>query len=46
MFDAEEKKPALPQGWTFSTDPMSMTAGLAAMQYLDHALSLVSSASG
>ncbi len=37
MFDADEKKPAVPQGGTFSANPMSMTAGLAAMQSLDHA---------
>jgi len=37
MFDADEKKPAVPQGGTFSANPMSMTAGLVAMQCLDHA---------
>ena len=37
MFDAEEKRPAVPQGGTFSANPMSMTAGLAAMEHLDHA---------
>jgi len=36
MFDANEKKPAVPQGGTFSANPMSMTAGLAAMRCLDH----------
>jgi len=36
MFDADEKKPAVPQGGTFSANPMSMTAGLAAMRCLDH----------
>src|SRR5205814_1320254 len=37
MFDADEKKPAVPQGGTFSASPMAMTAGLAVMQSLDHA---------
>jgi glutamate-1-semialdehyde 2,1-aminomutase len=37
MFDADDKKPAVPQGGTFSANPMSMTAGLAAMQCLDQA---------
>lgn len=37
MFDANERKPAVPQGGTFSANPMSMTAGLAAMRHLDHA---------
>jgi glutamate-1-semialdehyde 2,1-aminomutase len=37
MFDADAKKPAVPQGGTFSANPMSMTAGLAAMQCLDEA---------
>lgn len=35
MFDADDKKPAVPQGGTFSANPMSMTAGLVAMQCLD-----------
>jgi glutamate-1-semialdehyde 2,1-aminomutase len=35
MFDADQKKPAVPQGGTFSANPMSMSAGLAAMQCLD-----------
>lgn len=37
MFDADDKRPAVPQGGTFSANPMSMTAGLAAMQCLDQA---------
>jgi glutamate-1-semialdehyde 2,1-aminomutase len=37
VFDAEEKKPAVPQGGTFSANPMSMSAGLVAMQRLDEA---------
>jgi glutamate-1-semialdehyde 2,1-aminomutase len=37
MFDADQKKPAVPQGGTFSANPMSMSAGLAAMQHLDQA---------
>jgi len=37
MFDADDKKPAVPQGGTFSANPMSMTAGLVAMQCLDQA---------
>jgi glutamate-1-semialdehyde 2,1-aminomutase len=37
MFDAAQRKPAVPQGGTFSANPMSMTAGLVAMQNLDHA---------
>lgn len=35
VFDAGGKKPALPQGGTFSANPLSMVAGLAAMQHLD-----------
>jgi glutamate-1-semialdehyde 2,1-aminomutase len=37
MFNADRKTPAVPQGGTFSANPMSMTAGLVAMQYLDEA---------
>jgi glutamate-1-semialdehyde 2,1-aminomutase len=37
MFDADRKKPAVPQGGTFSANPMSMSAGLVAMQRLDEA---------
>jgi len=35
MFNADNNKPAVPQGGTFSANPMSMTAGLVAMQCLD-----------
>jgi glutamate-1-semialdehyde 2,1-aminomutase len=38
MFDADDKRPAVPQGGTFSANPMSMTAGLAAMQCLDQSV--------
>ncbi|WP_172111744.1 MULTISPECIES: aspartate aminotransferase family protein [Bradyrhizobium] len=37
MFDAGQSRAAVPQGGTFSANPMSMTAGLIAMQNLDHA---------
>jgi glutamate-1-semialdehyde 2,1-aminomutase len=37
MFDAGHSRPAVPQGGTFSANPMSMTAGLVAMQHLDMA---------
>jgi glutamate-1-semialdehyde 2,1-aminomutase len=37
MFNADNNKPAVPQGGTFSANPMSMTAGLVAMQCLDQA---------
>ncbi|KAB2848630.1 MAG: aspartate aminotransferase family protein, partial [Hyphomicrobiaceae bacterium] len=37
VFDAGGKKPALPQGGTFSANPLSMVAGLAALQHLDRA---------
>lgn len=37
VFDAGSKRPLLPQGGTFSANPLSMVAGLAAMQNLDHA---------
>jgi glutamate-1-semialdehyde 2,1-aminomutase len=35
MFDADQKRPAVPQGGTFSANPMSMSAGLVAMQCLN-----------
>lgn len=35
VFDAATGRPALPQGGTFSANPLSMAAGLAAMQALD-----------
>lgn len=37
VFDASAGRPRLPQGGTFSANPLSMTAGLAAMRHLDHA---------
>lgn len=37
MFDAGTGRPALPQGGTFSANPLSMSAGLATMQALDRA---------
>lgn len=37
VFDASAGRPLLPQGGTFSANPLSMTAGLAAMRHLDHA---------
>ncbi|WP_410712209.1 aspartate aminotransferase family protein [Bradyrhizobium sp. BEA-2-5] len=37
VFDASEGRPLLPQGGTFSANPLSITAGLVAMQHLDHA---------
>lgn len=37
VFDASAGRPLLPQGGTFSANPLSMKAGLAAMQHLDHA---------
>jgi glutamate-1-semialdehyde 2,1-aminomutase len=37
VFDAGGKRPLLPQGGTFSANPLSMVAGLAAMQHLDRA---------
>lgn len=37
VFDAATGRPLLPQGGTFSANPLSMTAGLAAMRHLDHA---------
>ena len=35
VFDAEHGRPPLPQGGTFSANPLSMVAGLAAMAALD-----------
>ncbi|WP_407151157.1 aspartate aminotransferase family protein [Bradyrhizobium sp. ORS 86] len=37
VFDASAGDPLLPQGGTFSANPLSMTAGLAAMRHLDSA---------
>lgn len=37
VFDASAGRPLLPQGGTFSANPLSMVAGLASMQHLDHA---------
>lgn len=37
VFDASAGRPLLPQGGTFSANPLSITAGLAAMRHLDHA---------
>lgn len=37
VFDASEGRPQLPQGGTFSANPLSIIAGLAAMRHLDHA---------
>lgn len=37
VFDGQGGRPALPQGGTFSANPLSMTAGLAAMAALDDA---------
>ncbi|UCI34906.1 aspartate aminotransferase family protein [Mesorhizobium sp. B4-1-4] len=37
VFDASEGKPGVPQGGTFSANPLSMVAGFASMQALDHA---------
>lgn len=36
VFDASAGRPPLPQGGTFSANPLSMTAGLAAMRHLDN----------
>ncbi|WFU62597.1 aspartate aminotransferase family protein [Bradyrhizobium brasilense] len=36
VFDASTGRPLLPQGGTFSANPLSMTAGLASMRHLDH----------
>ncbi|MGY2843660.1 glutamate-1-semialdehyde 2,1-aminomutase [Bradyrhizobium sp. USDA 4509] len=35
VFDASAGRPLLPQGGTFSANPLSMTAGLTAMRHLD-----------
>ena len=35
VFDASAGRPLLPQGGTFSANPLSMVAGLASMQHLD-----------
>ena len=37
VFDPRPGKPALPHGGTFSANPVTMRAGLAAMELLDHA---------
>ena len=37
VFDPSEGKPAVPQGGTFSANPMTMRCGLAAMELLDQA---------
>ncbi|MCC8941489.1 aspartate aminotransferase family protein [Bradyrhizobium sp. Arg68] len=37
VFDSSAGRPLLPQGGTFSANPLSMTAGLAFMRHLDHA---------
>ncbi|WP_321896941.1 aspartate aminotransferase family protein [Burkholderia cepacia] len=37
VFDASGKRPALPQGGTFSANPLSMVAGEASMRALDRA---------
>jgi len=37
VFDPSQGKPALPHGGTFSANPISMVAGLAAVKQLDHA---------
>ncbi|MBH5373154.1 aspartate aminotransferase family protein [Bradyrhizobium glycinis] len=37
VFDASAGRPLLPQAGTFSANPLSMTAGLAAMRHLDQA---------
>lgn len=36
VFDASTGRPLLPQGGTFSANPLSMRAGLAAMRHLDN----------
>jgi glutamate-1-semialdehyde 2,1-aminomutase len=38
VFDPRHGKPALPHGGTFSANPVTMRAGLAAMQLLDEAM--------
>jgi len=37
VFDASAGGPLLPQGGTFSANPLSITAALTAMNHLDHA---------
>lgn len=37
VFDASKGKPLLPQGGTFSANPLSMVAGVASMTAMDHA---------
>jgi glutamate-1-semialdehyde 2,1-aminomutase len=37
MFDATGRRPTVPQGGTFSANPLSMVAGFASMLALDHA---------
>lgn len=37
VFDSSAGRPLVPQGGTFSANPLSMTAGLAAMRHLDRA---------
>ena len=37
VFDPTSGKPALPHGGTFSANPVTMRAGIAAMELLDHA---------
>nr|WP_246799545.1 aspartate aminotransferase family protein [Bradyrhizobium sp. CCBAU 51753] len=37
VFNASAGPPLLPQGGTFSANPLSMTAGLVSMRHLDHA---------
>ncbi len=37
VFDPSEGRPALPAGGTFSANPVTMRAGIAAMELLDHA---------
>ncbi len=37
VFDPRSGKPALPHGGTFSANPVTMRAGIAAMELLDHA---------
>lgn len=37
VFDASKGRPTVPQGGTFSANPLSMSAGLASMKALDHA---------
>ncbi|MGI9477569.1 MAG: aspartate aminotransferase family protein [Hyphomicrobiaceae bacterium] len=37
VFDSSSSAPPLPQGGTFAANPLSMVAGIASMQALDHA---------